>query len=69
MAPSHYQNQYWLFVSEVMWYSPNKHFTASAKDDILYNELEKHTFEITITSPRVQWVNDKSYDFIKLAGY
>ena len=48
MAPSHYQNQCWLFISEDLWYSPDSegNFTRNA---------ENCQFKITATSPRDQW--------------
>ena len=55
-APSHYWNQCWLFISEVLWYSPEDNFTRRTQAIILYNDFEKHTFEITNTSLKGQWV-------------
>ena len=53
MAPSHYLNQYWLLISEVLWHSP---VSASAQATIMYHEFENYTFIITGTYPRGQWV-------------
>ena len=36
-APSHYLNQCWLFIDEVLWHSTESNFTASAKVTVLYN--------------------------------
>ena len=36
MAPSHYLNQCWLLISEVLWHSHKSSFTASAPAAILY---------------------------------
>ena len=32
MAPSHYLNQCWLIIKEVLWHSPKGNFTGNAKD-------------------------------------
>ena len=64
MAPSHYPNQCWLLISEILWHSPQSNFTANAQAIILYtdsNEFEIYTFEIIATSPGVQWVNIHSW--------
>ena len=61
MAPSHYANQSWLLISEILEHSPERNFTLNFQATVLYNEFEnwllKYTFEITATSPRVLWVN------------
>ena len=54
-APSHYLNQCWPLISEVLWCSPESNFTMSAQATILHNE--NYTFIISVTSPRGQWVN------------
>ena len=50
MAPSHYLNQCWLFISDVMchWFESN--FGLSAQATILYNELINYTYKITAPS-------------------
>ena len=58
MALRHYLNQCWLLISEVLWHSPERNFTASTQATILYNEFVNYSFEITATSPRGQWVNE-----------
>ena len=57
-APSHYLNQYWPPICEVLWHSSESNFTVdmSAQATILYNEFENHNFKITVTFPRRQWV-------------
>ena len=55
-APSHYLNQCWLIISDVLWYSPLSNLTVSARATILYNKFQKYIFKITATSPRDQWV-------------
>ena len=60
MAPSHYLNQCWLIISEVLWYSPEGNFTWNAQDIYPWCEFENNWFKITSTSPRDQWVKDHS---------
>ena len=55
-APSHYLNQFWLLINEVLWYSPESNFPKGAQAVILYNEFVNYTFEITATSSRGQRV-------------
>ena len=54
--PSHHLNQCWLIISEVLWHWAESNFTASTQALILYNDFENHTFKISFTSPRGQWV-------------
>ena len=57
-AASHYLNQYWLIISEVLWHSPKNNFTGSYQAAVLYNEFENCTFEITTSSPRANvWIS------------
>ena len=39
-APSHYQNQFWLRVSEVLWHSPHSNFTENTRDIYRWIEFE-----------------------------
>ena len=57
MTLSHYLNQWWLLINEVLWHSSGGDFVASDQANIQYNKFENYTFEITATSPRGQWVN------------
>ena len=50
MAPSHYLNQCCLFISEVLWHSPESYFALSI-------QFQNYTCRITATPPRGQWVN------------
>ena len=34
MAPSHYLNQCWIIISEVLWHSPWDNFTGNAQDEM-----------------------------------
>ena len=55
-VPSHYQNQCWLIISEVLWHAPERNFIAIDQVAILYSELENYDFKITATPRRGQWV-------------
>ena len=55
-ASSHYPNQCWFLMSEVLWHSYESNFTASDEANILYNKIENWYFVITATCPRGQWV-------------
>ena len=39
-APSHYLNQCWLMISEVLWHSPDSNFTENASNIYCWNEFE-----------------------------
>ena len=52
IAPSHCQNPWWHFISEVLRHSIERKFTASVHAAILCDEFENHTFDICATSPR-----------------
>ena len=54
MAQSHYQNQCWLLISQILWHSYENNFAVSAQSTIPYNEFENSIFRITPTSPRGQ---------------
>ena len=58
-APSHYLNQCWLHISDILWHSPESNFTISAPASMLYSEYENHTFKVTATSCKDQWVKQK----------
>ena len=47
MAPSHYQNQCWLIISEVLWHSPEGSFIRNAQDISPW-------FNLKITDLRIQ---------------
>ena len=59
MATSHYLNQCWLFISEILWNSPEGNFAGNTQDIYLWYQFENHEFKITVTSPRDQWVKYK----------
>ena len=56
MALSHYLNQYWLFISEVLWDSSENNFPVNATATILNYEFKSYTSKITATSSRGQCV-------------
>ena len=58
VAPSHYLNQCWLLISEVL-YSSESNFTARASANIRYNEFEKCTLKIIPTFP---WANELTHE-------
>ena len=57
MAPSHYQNQCWLIIRDILWHSPENNFIMSAQANILWNDFKYCSFNITASSSRGQWVN------------
>ena len=60
-APSHYLNQCWLNIGEVLWHSPEGNFTGNAQYFFLWYEFEKNWFKITATSLRDHLVNHVCY--------
>ena len=44
-APSHYLNQCWFLISEVLWHSHESNFIASARTSIPYTKFENNTFK------------------------
>ena len=67
-APSHYLNQCWLIISEVLWHSPEGNFTWNAQDMYPWREFENCLFKITSTSPRGQSVNALCIELQNIAG-
>ena len=56
-TPSDYLNQCWLIASEVLWYSPEGNITRNAQDIYPRYAFENHSFKITASFPRSQWIN------------
>ena len=64
MAPSHYLNQCWLLIIDVLWHSSESKFTARAQATILHNELQSYVLkllsylpginELTLFTPRIK---------------
>ena len=46
MALSHYLNQCWHLISEVLWDSPESNFTVSGEATILNNDFENYTSSV-----------------------
>ena len=61
MAPSHYLNQCWLIISQVLWHLPEDNFTQNTQYIHPWYEFENHKFKEIATSPRGQWVNAKEW--------
>ena len=58
-SPSHYLNQCWLIISEVLWHSPEGNFTGNTwKISILDTSLKLTV--VAAASPCGQWVNKLS---------
>ena len=56
-APSHYLNQCWLIISEVLWHSSESNFTDDISAINHCNWLEKYSSKISLKSHWPQWVN------------
>ena len=56
-APSHYLNQCWQMIREVLWYSPESNLTKNTQDIYRWNEFEIYWLESVVKSRRGQWVN------------
>ena len=54
MAPNHTLYQCWFLLSEVLRHSPERNYTASAQDIILYDESENYAFKVTSGNPSVK---------------
>ena len=57
-TPSHYLNQYWNLNKEVLWHSPDTHFTSSVQDTVLYNWFENHTFKRRARGDVFEWASE-----------
>ena len=57
MEPSHYLNQGWLIISEILWYSPAGNVTECPMYLSFDIEIENDQFKTTAASPSDQWVN------------
>ena len=55
-VPSHYINQYWFIINEVLWHSLEGNFTGNTHNIKLWIEFENYTYKNKTTHPRVQWV-------------
>ena len=57
MAPSHYLNQCWLFISKVLWHSSEGMIKECLMISISKRKLTISFLKISSRSPRYQWVN------------
>ena len=55
-APSHYLNQCWLIICEVLHHSPEVSSAGNAHESNHYNAFENYLFKIKVTIPMGQWV-------------
>ena len=55
-SPSHYLKQCWLFISKDMWHSCEHSFTIDTSAINHRNWLQNYFSEISLKSPRSQWV-------------
>ena len=53
MAPSHYLNQYWQIISEVMWHSSQSIFTGNVQDIYPWQEFENYKLNIQSHAPGI----------------
>ena len=54
-------NQCWFHFKDVSWNSHKNSFTVSSQSTTIpYHEFANHSFDITATSPRIQWVNSST---------
>ena len=65
MAPSHYLNQCWLIISEILWHSAKIDFIVSAQAAFLYDEFE---IDNSLVPKRFQENGSMSYNG-KVKGY
>ena len=60
-APSHYLNQCWLLISEVLWHSHESNFTVSTQTTLLYYEFESILLKLL---PHLPVAKELSFDGI-----
>ena len=74
-APSHYQKQRLLLISQILWHSQESNSTASTQVDILNYNFGNYTFKIIVASLCGQWVKPMAHftngfnTFLKLNGH
>ena len=71
MAPRNYLIPCWLINNIDSWHPSEINLIGCAQEFNLQHELQNHTFDITVTSPRGQWVNllmDKLSQIAKFMG-
>ena len=55
-ASSHYLNQCWLIINDILWHSPEGNWTGNAQEIYIWCEFKNCWFNITATSTRPKWV-------------
>ena len=63
MPPSHYVNQYWLTIDEILWHSFLGNVYLNTQYINLQVEFEIYTFEITNIFRKGQWFNSIYWSF------
>ena len=56
-APTHYLNECWQIISEVLRHSPQGNLRWNTKDVYPWWEFENYSFKMIAASPRGKWVN------------
>ena len=56
MAPSHYLNQCWLIINEVLWHSLEDRFAGNAQDSYPWYEFDYYWTKITAAFSMGEWV-------------
>ena len=65
MTPSHYLNQWWVIINQILYYSLDSNFSRNAHAITHWNVIEYHTFRITSTSARSKWVYDHEWSHFR----
>ena len=60
-ALSHYLSQCWHIIKKVQWHSPEGNFTRDTSNNSHQVCLENHFLEMSLKSPRGQWVMPVSH--------
>ena len=68
-APSHYLDQCWLMISEVLWHSPDSNFTENTLDIYHWNDFEIYSFETVVKSHRGQWIKPWNHAYYLMGIY
>ena len=59
-APSHYLNQFWLIISEILWHTLEDICMGNKRDISHWDVFQNDKNNISTTSPGSQWVKDVS---------
>ena len=55
-APSHFLNQCWVLISEILWHPPEGDFVVNTQTIYPWYKFENYLSKMTATSPMCQWV-------------